>query len=118
MFVYIIQSYHIAVNMHASPVVPIVWRVAKTKVKATLQRLYFAKIRTLSTFDCLFVFCYFKSYLESNFLSCKIKTKLFVNQNVCFKLIKKNMTDVWKSIRNIGFTKNIIINITCTFQPF
>ena len=64
--------------MHASPVVPNYVTDYKNESKSELQ---------FFTFDCLF--CYFKSYIESNFLSSEIKTKLFVNQNVCFKLIKK-----------------------------
>ena len=55
MFVYI-QSYHIAVNMHASPVVPDCVRHCKNKSKSDIAvSLFYKKNRTFSTFDCLFV---------------------------------------------------------------
>ena len=69
MFVYI-QSYNIAVNMHASPVVPDCVRHFSVFI---LQ-----KNRTFSTFDCLFVIS--RVTLNQNKIICESK---------CFKLIKK-----------------------------
>ena len=79
MFVYI-QSYNIAVNMHASPVVPNCVRHCKNKSKSDIAAsLLYKKIeRFRRSIVCLL-------FQELR----RIKTKLFVNQNVCFKLIKK-----------------------------
>ena len=78
MFVYI-QSYHIAVNMHASPVVPDCVRHCKNKSKSDIAvSLFYKKIeRFRRSIVCLL-------FQELR----RIKTKLFVNQNVSNSLKK------------------------------
>ena len=72
--------HYIAVNMHASPVVPNCVRHCKNESKSdTAASLFYKKIeRFRRSIVCLL-------FQELR----RIKTKLFVNQNVCFKLIKK-----------------------------
>ena len=62
MFVYI-QSYNIAVNMHASPVVPDCVRHCKNESKSDIAvSLFYKKI---NVFDVRLFVCHFKSYVES-----------------------------------------------------
>ena len=79
MFVYIQSYHHIAVNMHASPVVPDCVTHCKNESKSNIAvSLFYKKIeRFRRSIVCLL-------FQELR----RIKTKLFVNQNVSNSLKK------------------------------
>ena len=82
-----IQSYNIAVNMHASPVVPDCVRHCKNESKSDIAvSLFYKKIERFR-----------RSIVRLSFQELRrIKTKLFVNQNVSNLLKKYDGCKAWE----------------------